>query len=118
GRYAFDGDNGRAARPCIFGIRPEHIALGDAAKAMPFTAESTVEIVDPMGSDTLVWTKLGGQIVSFRVEADKMLSNGDAIRIGFDPASASAPFVATLVDVTGLVIYFSVALVIMRGTLL
>jgi magnesium transporter len=39
-------------------------------------------------------------------------------RFGFDPASASAPFVATLVDVTGLVIYFSVALVILHGTLL
>ena len=39
-------------------------------------------------------------------------------RIGFDPASASAPFVATLVDVTGIVIYFSVALVVLRGTLL
>lgn len=39
-------------------------------------------------------------------------------RIGFDPATASAPFVATLVDVTGLVIYFSVALLILRGTLL
>jgi magnesium transporter len=39
-------------------------------------------------------------------------------RIGFDPASASTPFVATLVDVTGLVIYFSVASVLLRGTLL
>ena len=39
-------------------------------------------------------------------------------RIGFDPASASAPFVATLVDVTGLVIYFTVASVILQGTLL
>ncbi|MEG6508033.1 magnesium transporter [Methyloligella sp. 2.7D] len=39
-------------------------------------------------------------------------------RIGFDPASASAPFVATLVDVTGLVIYFTIALVILSGTLL
>jgi magnesium transporter len=39
-------------------------------------------------------------------------------RLGFDPASASAPFVATLVDVTGLVIYFSVAILILRGTLL
>ena len=39
-------------------------------------------------------------------------------RLGFDPASASAPFVATLVDVTGLVIYFSVASLILRGTLL
>ena len=39
-------------------------------------------------------------------------------RLGFDPASASAPFVATLVDVTGLSIYFYVALLILRGTLL
>jgi magnesium transporter len=39
-------------------------------------------------------------------------------KLKFDPASASAPFVATLVDVTGLVIYFSIALVILRGTLL
>jgi magnesium transporter len=39
-------------------------------------------------------------------------------RAGFDPASASAPFVATLVDVTGLSIYFYVALFFLRGTLL
>jgi magnesium transporter len=39
-------------------------------------------------------------------------------RVGFDPASASAPFVATLVDVTGLVIYFSVASVVLGGALL
>jgi magnesium transporter len=39
-------------------------------------------------------------------------------RFGFDPATASAPFVATLVDVTGLVIYFTVAFVVLRGTLL
>jgi magnesium transporter len=39
-------------------------------------------------------------------------------RLGLDPASASAPFVATLVDVTGIVIYFSVAALILHGTLL
>jgi magnesium transporter len=39
-------------------------------------------------------------------------------RAGFDPASASAPFVATLVDVSGLVIYFTVAYLVLRGTLL
>jgi len=39
-------------------------------------------------------------------------------RLGLDPASASAPFVATLVDVSGIVIYFSVALLILSGTLL
>ena len=39
-------------------------------------------------------------------------------RLGFDPATSSAPFVATLVDVTGLIIYFTVAMVFLRGTLL
>jgi magnesium transporter len=39
-------------------------------------------------------------------------------RIGFDPASASAPFVATLVDVTALSIYFYVAVFFLKGTLL
>jgi magnesium transporter len=39
-------------------------------------------------------------------------------KLGADPAASSAPFVATLVDVTGLIIYFSVAYVVMHGTLL
>jgi magnesium transporter len=39
-------------------------------------------------------------------------------RVGVDPATSSAPFVATLVDVTGLVLYFFVAAFILRGTLL
>ena len=39
-------------------------------------------------------------------------------RVGFDPASASAPFVATLVDVTGLVIYFTIASMVLKGTML
>jgi magnesium transporter len=39
-------------------------------------------------------------------------------KAGFDPATSSAPFVATLVDVTGLIIYFSIAAVLLKGTLL
>jgi len=39
-------------------------------------------------------------------------------RIGLDPATSSAPFVATLVDVTGLVIYFTAAVLLLRGTVL
>jgi magnesium transporter len=38
--------------------------------------------------------------------------------MGFDPATSSAPFVATLVDVTGLIIYFTVAIMLLSGTLL
>jgi magnesium transporter len=39
-------------------------------------------------------------------------------RIGADPATSSTPFVATLVDVTGIVIYFGIASVLLRGTML
>ena len=39
-------------------------------------------------------------------------------RLGLDPAAASAPFVATLVDVTGLVIYFTCTSLVLRGVLL
>ena len=39
-------------------------------------------------------------------------------RLGLDPATSSAPFVATLVDVTGLIIYFTIANVILYGTML
>jgi magnesium transporter len=39
-------------------------------------------------------------------------------RSGLDPAASSAPFVATLVDVTGLVIYFTIAAFVLKGTLL
>ena len=55
----------------------------------------------------VVWGSLIGSILPFILRS-----------LGFDPASASAPFVATLVDVTGLVIYFSVAAMVLRGTLL
>ncbi|WP_411909923.1 ABC transporter ATP-binding protein [Mesorhizobium sp. ESP6-5] len=87
-RYGFDGTDNKSG-PCVFGIRPEHVAFGEAANSMPFATDAAVEIVEPMGSDTLVWTKLGGRIFSFRVEAEKTLRNGDPIRIGFDPARAS-----------------------------
>jgi magnesium transporter len=41
-----------------------------------------------------------------------------ARKLGFDPATTSAPFVATFVDVTGIVIYFTVATLILKGTML
>jgi magnesium transporter len=55
----------------------------------------------------VLWGTLSGAMLPFLLR-----------RCGLDPAASSAPFVATLVDVTGLVIYFSVALVILRGSLL
>ena len=39
-------------------------------------------------------------------------------KLGADPAASSAPFVATLVDVTGLIIYFSIAYIVMQGKMI
>jgi magnesium transporter len=55
----------------------------------------------------VIWGTLSGSMLPFVLR-----------KLGFDPASSSAPFVATLVDVTGLIIYFSVAAMILGGTLL
>src|SRR5438034_1043947 len=55
----------------------------------------------------VIWGTLSGSMLPFLLR-----------RIGADPATSSAPFVATLVDVTGLLIYFSIALVIMPGVML
>lgn len=63
-----------------------------------------------------VWIALIG-VVTFGTIAGSMLPFV-LRRLGFDPATSSAPFVATLVDVSGLVIYFTVALLLLRGTLL
>jgi magnesium transporter len=55
----------------------------------------------------VLWGTLSGAMLPFILK-----------RLGLDPATSSAPFVATLVDVTGLLIYFNVALVVLHGTLL
>jgi len=55
----------------------------------------------------VLWGSLSGSMLPFILR-----------RLGADPATSSAPFVATLVDVTGLIIYFSIALLIMRGAML
>jgi magnesium transporter len=55
----------------------------------------------------VLWGTVSGSMIPFVMRS-----------LGLDPATSSAPFVATLVDVTGIVIYFSVAAVVLSGTLL
>lgn len=82
------------AWPTRLTLYGEHYALVGAA-----VAASLVGIV--------LWGTVMGSMLPFALK-----------RSGFDPASASAPLVATLVDVTGLIIYFTVASHLLRGTLL
>jgi magnesium transporter len=78
----------------LFQSYGEHYALVAATVAL-----SLIGVV--------MWGTLAGSILPFLLRL-----------VGFDPASASAPFVATLVDVTGLIIYFTIAATVLRGTLL
>jgi multiple sugar transport system ATP-binding protein len=86
-RYAF------AAAPVSgtnvsFGIRPEHVSLNSGAD-WPFSTRVKVDVVEPMGSDSLVWTKLGNQNLAVRVPTERMPASGDMVEIGFDPMRAS-----------------------------
>jgi len=87
-RYEF-ANGSRANRAVEFGLRPEHINIGEAAAGMPCTAEVEVEIVEPMGSDTLVWTRYGNQSLTVRTESDMSPPVGQRVPIGFDPGRAS-----------------------------
>ncbi len=86
-RYGFAAAAPRGA-PVTFGIRPEHVSA-NSGMDWPFSMKSRVDVVEPMGSDTLVWTKLGKQDVAVRMPSERAPRFGDEITIGFDPMRAS-----------------------------
>jgi multiple sugar transport system ATP-binding protein len=88
GTYAFTAPSKGSAK-AVLGIRPEHIVLGDAAAGMPFQTDAEIEIVEPMGSDTLAWTNIAGQSVTFRCDSDVVIQSGQKVRLGFDPGRGS-----------------------------
>ncbi|KZL17081.1 ABC transporter ATP-binding protein [Pseudovibrio sp. Ad37] len=88
GRYTFK-TRAEDNRPIYLGIRPEHVWVGDAAQEQPFRSDISVEVVEPMGSDTLVWTSLGNQPFHFRMDGQATVNVGDRLPIGFDPVQAS-----------------------------
>ncbi|MFD2646184.1 ABC transporter ATP-binding protein [Devosia albogilva] len=86
--YEFAGKTSGATK-AVLGVRPEHIAVGEAAAGLPFTTETEIEIVEPMGSDTLAWTTIAGKSVTFRADSDIPLQAGQKVLVGFDPARGS-----------------------------
>jgi multiple sugar transport system ATP-binding protein len=84
------------ARAAVLGVRPEHILLDAAAsKASTDVLKAVVDLVEPMGSDSLVWLKLADNLISARVESNQHFEPGQKVdvrlRIGlasvFDEAS-------------------------------
>ena len=74
----------RADTDAWLGVRPEHILTGDAANGSSCTTTAEIDIVEPMGADTLVWINFAGQPVRVRTEGQSELKSGDRLTIGFD----------------------------------
>ncbi|WP_404404288.1 ABC transporter ATP-binding protein [Pelagibacterium halotolerans] len=88
-RYEFEPGNQHASGDVILGVRPEHVAIGEAAVSQPVQFEAEVEIIEPMGSDTVGWTTLAGQTFKFRCDSEVPLAEGQKVKLGFDPVRAS-----------------------------
>jgi multiple sugar transport system ATP-binding protein len=71
------------------GVRPENIIINETDKTMPVNCNVVVEVVEPMGADTLVWSSLNGKEIRFTVEGNKTINIGDNLSVGFDPALIS-----------------------------
>ena len=77
------------------GVRPEHIRAGELARDCDFQATLQVDLVEPMGSDTLVWSKLDNEPMRIRVDGQTSLRPGESIDIGFDVSRVSLFDVST-----------------------
>ena len=73
-----------------FGVRPEHIRINAGAEAgLSDSFDAVVDIVEPMGPDSLVWLNLVGQTMSARVESSEQYKHGEKVKIRFRVGLAS-----------------------------
>jgi multiple sugar transport system ATP-binding protein len=84
--YSFRAD--AAEGPATLGFRPEHLVLDGATSGLP-TIPGRVSVVEPMGSDAVVWFDWADQSLSLRLMGDVTLQPGDAVAPGLDIAKAS-----------------------------
>ncbi|MFN3662108.1 ABC transporter ATP-binding protein [Yoonia sp.] len=73
----------------VIGIRPEHVVTGELAQNAPLQFTADVDLVEPMGSDTLVYAKLNGHAFRIRMDGQARVNPGDLLPIGIDPSRAS-----------------------------
>ncbi|WP_106745335.1 ABC transporter ATP-binding protein [Yoonia maritima] len=78
-----------ADRPVVIGIRPEHVVTGELVRNAPLQFEADVDLVEPMGSDTLVYAKLGQHAFRIRMDGQARVKAGETLAIGIDPSRAS-----------------------------
>ena len=86
--YQFAASGARSLKATL-GIRPEHVISNELAQSAPFVTEIRADLVEPMGSDTLVYSTLAGQEFRLRVDGQMHVVEGDMLTIGIDPSRAS-----------------------------
>ena len=84
--YAFSR---RIEGDAVFGIRPEHVMVGDEAATAGCQVDVKAEVVDPLGSDTLVMTRLEGERFWLRISGQSHVRMGEVLRIGLTAGPAS-----------------------------
>ncbi len=89
GRYGFEPGNENWSGKAILGVRPEHVVVGEGAEQQPFSFDGVIEIIEPMGADTVAWTRLGSHSFTFRADSELNLAEGQTVKLGFDAARAS-----------------------------
>ncbi|WP_026621586.1 multiple sugar transport system ATP-binding protein (plasmid) [Ensifer sp. WSM1721] len=77
-----------ASGPATLGFRPDHLVLDGAASGLP-TIPGRISVVEPMGSEAVLWFDWAGQSLSLRLMGDVTLQPGDALSPGLDISKAS-----------------------------
>ena len=72
-----------------FGIRPEHVVVGDGAATSSVSLDARAEVVEALGSDTLVMIHVAGERFWLRIDGQSNVKRGDTLRIGISAADAS-----------------------------
>lgn len=75
--------------PAWFGIRPEHMVTGTEADAAKIRLNGHVELVEPLGSDTLARIAVENRSLWVRMDGQAVVRDGDSVTVGFDPARAN-----------------------------
>jgi multiple sugar transport system ATP-binding protein len=76
-------------RPVVIGLRPEHIVTGELAAKAPVQMQVAVDLVESMGSDTLIYATMNGEIFRVRMDGNAVVKAGETLDIGIDPSRAS-----------------------------
>ena len=71
----------------IVGVRPEHVATGNDVADAVYRTKVRADLLEPMGADTLVWTKFAGHELRFRMDGQVRLSEGQDVEIGLSAES-------------------------------